>query len=230
VCFRRRADKAVHAPAQSACLSPPPAFTLIELLVVIAIIALLASLLLPAMSRAKEKAKVAKIHAELYGIGMALQMYADDHAGQLPPVRVNCNSDLAEHWCELPVELADQRYLPHGDQAGREANLEDPFDPGHTYKYAAPGPELLNGVPAGDYALWVPKNFPDLNSEFGKRYTKPAESPVRWVVWSLGPHPSSEKARASGAPMSSQTWYRRAGDDGVIVRFATREGIQFKSP
>lgn len=164
-----------------------PGFTLIELLVVIAIIALLAGLLLPALSRAKEKAKVAKVHAELYGIGMALHMYADDHGGRVPPVRENCNTDLREHWCQLPVELAEGRYLPHSDLGGREANLEDPFDVGHTYKYAAPGPLILNGEPAGDYGLWVPTNFPNLKSEFGRFYTKPAESPVRWAVWTWAP-------------------------------------------
>jgi prepilin-type N-terminal cleavage/methylation domain-containing protein len=209
---------------------PAAAFTLIELLVVIAIIALLAALLLPTLARAKEKAKVAKVHAELYGVGLALQMYADDHAGRLPPVRVNCNTDLSEHWCQLPTELATERYLPRGDQGGRDANLEDPFDLGHTYKYAAPGPLLFNGEPTGDYALWVPTNFPSLDSDFGKHYTRPADCPVRWAVWSLGPKPKSAKSQSSHAPMSSLTWYRRAGGDGVIVRYATREGIQFKSP
>jgi prepilin-type N-terminal cleavage/methylation domain-containing protein len=50
------------------------AFTLIELLVVIAIIAILAALLLPVLARSKEKAKAIKVHAELYGLGLALQM------------------------------------------------------------------------------------------------------------------------------------------------------------
>lgn len=205
-------------------------FTLIELLVVMAIIALLAGLLLPALAKAKEKAKVAKVHAELYGIGLALHMYADDHDGAVPPVRVNCNSDMAEHWCQLPVELASERYLPHSDQGGREANMEDPFDPGHTYKYAAPGPKLLNGDPAGNYELWVPTNFPDLSGTSGARYSNPKTSPVRWVVWSMGPKPKSKKSLSTYAPMSSDTWYRRAGDSGVIVRYSTRDGVQFKSP
>jgi len=206
------------------------AFTLIELLVVMAIIALLASLLLPTFARAKEKAKVAKVHVELYGIGLALQMYADDHDGQLPPVRVNCNSDLSEHWCQLPVELAKERYLPGNQAGGREANMEDPFDPGHTYKYAAPGPQLFNGDPSGNYALWVPTNFPNLDSDFGRFYSNPSESPVRWALWSLGPKPKSAKSQSSHAPMSEKTWYKRGGGDGVIVRYATRDGIQFKSP
>jgi len=222
--FDRKSAPLVSAPAGSR------GFTLIELLVVIAIIALLASLLLPAIARAKEKALVAKVHAELYGIGLALQMYSDDHGGKIPPVRENCNSNLRDHWCQLPVELAESRYLPRSGADGREANLEDPFAPGHTYKYAAPGPLLLNGEPAGNYALWVPTSFPNLKSDSGKFYSQPAESPVRWALWSLGPRPRSPRSQSSHAPMSELTWYKRAGGDGVIVRFATRDGMQFKSP
>lgn len=205
-------------------------FTLVELLVVIALIGLLASLLFPALARAREKARVIKVHAELYGIGLALQMYSDDHAGRVPPVRVNCNSDLASHWCQLPVELAQQRYLPRSLAPGREAHLEDPFARGHTYKYAAPGPQLLNGDPVGDYELWVPDDFPTLESTAGTYHRNPQTSPVRWVVWSLGPQPTSPKSLSPHAPMSAKTWYRRTGDSGVIVRFADRDGLQRKSP
>ncbi len=205
-------------------------FTLIELLVVIAVIAVLASLGFPALARAKEKARVTKVHAELYGIGLALQMYGDDHGGRVPPVRVNCNSNLAAHWCQLPVELSDQRYLPRHRQPGREADLEDPFDRGHTYKYAAPGPQRLNDDPVGNFELWVPRSFPDLAGDEGDYHGDPATSPVRWVVWSQGPRPDSAKSRSSRAPMSAKTWYRRAGDTGVIVRFADSDGLQTRSP
>ena len=83
------------------------AFTLVELLVVIAIIGILAALLLPALARAKEKAKVARVRAELNALGLAFDMYSTDYGGKVPPVRNNCNTDLASHWCELPVELAE---------------------------------------------------------------------------------------------------------------------------
>lgn len=94
-----------QALGQITSVTPVTAFTLIELLVVIAIIGILASLLLPALNRAKESGRSAVCENNVRQIGLAAAAYSLDNRGALP--------DFLQWLHALPRDLTSGKLYPY---------------------------------------------------------------------------------------------------------------------
>ncbi|HXG47243.1 MAG TPA: type II secretion system protein [Methylomirabilota bacterium] len=143
-------------------MNPAPrvrrAFTLIELLVVLAIVAVLASLVLPALARAKHKARQAGCLSNLRQIGLAFALYLDDHADRFPDRR-DLKALNYRPWSEWPPSdpRAGWAAVTLSDHLGDEAVW---MCPGVAASRLSEAPQAVQNFRPGDaaavtgYWLW----------------------------------------------------------------------------
>jgi prepilin-type N-terminal cleavage/methylation domain-containing protein/prepilin-type processing-associated H-X9-DG protein len=144
-------------------------FTLVELLVVIGVIALLISILLPALNKARAQAQRTACLSNLRQLGVGMRIYANDHADRLP----NSNPPkTVNDWSATNRVLVAlyERYVK-GAKAFHCPADEDPIPTAiETADYVQPNSARVSY----DYfsPFWRP--------EFGPKLTKIGEAPLAW--------------------------------------------------
>ena len=180
------------------------AFTLIELLVVIAIIAILAGMLLPALSKAKAKANATKCVNNSRQLGIGMKVYVDDHDGYFPqltaafaaPATALLPGGAGTHW---PDTLS--RYTGGN---GKIYNCPDVKD---TNAFGLPNGNWGIGINYPNVGTFLANNTPNRIHEslVGKPSATVVFSDVAWITAASAALPDPELWVAAPQPLATSS-------------------------